>query len=402
MPAFDLEIAYPPRLKYFFDEPKRYYVLYGGRGSAKSWAIALKLIGWALTEKHRILCCREIQISIKQSVKRLLEDTISRLGVRHLFDIRDQSIVSLNTGSEFIFAGLWNNVDNIKSMEGITICWVEEAQTVSATSMDVLIPTIRQAGSFFIFSMNPRFAADYVYANFIAPEVLRPSAKRIELNYSDNPWFPDVLRDEMEWDRVHHPSKYRHVWLGELMQDDDALVFHGNVHQEWFDTHAGVEFMIGCDFGFSQDPLALNRSFMSEDETTLFIDYEAGGIRIELDHHPQTFDEIPEITNWPIIADSARPETISYLRRKGYPIIACDKYKGCVEDGVSWLQSKKIIIHPRCRNTYDEFRTHKFRRHAQTNEIMPKPEDKNNHYIDATRMAWQGQWIHGKVQISVM
>jgi phage terminase large subunit len=141
---------------------------------------------------------------------------------------------------------------------------------------------------------------------------------------------------------------------------------------------------------------------MSPDESTIFIDYEAHGMRTEIDDIPALFDEIPGSREWPIIADSARPETISYLGRKGFHITGAEKGKGSIEDGITFLQSKTIIIHPRCKNTLAEFKTHKFRRHSQTNVILPKTEDAGNHHIDGLRYAYEGKWMKARIQICVI
>ena len=401
MPSFDIVANYPPILDGFFDEWARFYILYGGRGSGKSWSVAQEMILSCLSREERILCCREHQNSIRQSVKRLLVDTMRRMGCRELFIVRDQIIYCPLTGSEILFSGLWGKEESIRSMEGITKVWIEEGQAISPTSMEALQPTIRSPGSSIYITMNPRLADDYVYVNFIAPEIIRPDAKRLRVNYVDNPWFKDTeLVNDMEWDKRTDPGKYRHVWLGELNFDDKALVFVGNVSMEHFFTPENAQFMFGQDYGFSQDPMAFVRSFMSDDERTLYVDYEAGGMtRLSLFDHPREMDEIPQARQWPIKADSARPDYIVHLENEGFLISPTEKYNGSVEDGISWLQSVNIKVHPRCRLTWEELRTHKFLRHAQTQEVTRKPEDKNNHYIDALRYAWQSKWRRVSIQI---
>lgn len=379
-------------------------MLHGGRGSAKSWSVATYLLLQGYAKRHRILCCREIQKSIRDSVKKLLDNRIEALGLRAFYRSTDTSIVGLN-GTEFIFAGLRHNVEAVKSMEGITICWVEEAQTISRDSVDVLVPTIRAPGSIILYTMNPRFPDDPIYEDFIlrAQEgTLRPDARVEQMNYCDNLWFPgSPLVAEMEDCRRNNHDVYLHIWEGQILVDGDALVFGKNVRCEWCEPPDGAQFMFGADFGFAQDPTTLNRTWMSDDESTIFIDHEAHGIRTEIDDLPELFDEIPGCRDWPIIADSARPETISYLSRKGFHITGAEKGKGSVEDGITFLQGKQIVIHPRCKNTLAEFKTHKFKRHAQTNAILPKTEDVNNHHIDGMRYAWEGKWQKAKIQISV-
>ena len=361
--------------------------------------MATQLLLAGLQEKHRILCCREIQKSIKDSVKKLLDDRIDALGLRWFYKSTDTGIIGAN-GTEFIFAGLRHNVESVKSMEGITICWIEEAQTVSRDSLEVLKPTIRLEGSIIILTLNPRFIDDPVYEDFLQGE--RPDANVLQLNWQDNPWLTDVLRAEMEHMRRTNFPLYEHIWEGKILVDGEALVFGSNVRCEWFDTPDDAEFMIGCDFGYAQDPNALVRSFMSDDESTIYVDYEAHGIRTEIDDLPDLIDEIPAARKWPIIADSARPETISYLARRDFPMTGAKKGPGSVEDGITFLQGKTIIVHPRCKHTLGELKTHKFKRHAQTNAILPKTEDAGNHHIDALRYAWEGKWMKGGLQVVVV
>lgn len=195
----------------FLFEPHRYKVAKGGRGSAKSWAFATALVLRSLQKKTRILCAREIQHTIRDSVHRLLSEQIDRLGLRPYFDITEHSIAGQN-GSDFIFRGLFRNVDSIKSLEGVDICWVEEAQNVSKESWDYLIPTIRNDGSEIWITFNPKFEDDETNQRF----AVNPPDTAIvrHVNFDKNPWFPEVLRKEMEQDKARDFRSYEHVWLG--------------------------------------------------------------------------------------------------------------------------------------------------------------------------------------------
>ena len=181
--------------------------------------MATHLLLEGLQKKHRILCCREIQNSIKQSVKKLLDDRIDALGLRWFYRSTDTSIIGAN-GTEIFFAGLRHNVETIKSMEGITICWIEEAQTISRDSLEVLKPTIRIEGSVIIMTLNPRFIDDPVYEDFLKQE--RPDARVLEMNWQHNPWFTDVLRAEMEHMRRTNFPLYEHIWQGKILVDGEA------------------------------------------------------------------------------------------------------------------------------------------------------------------------------------
>lgn len=194
--------------------PSRYKALYGGRGSGKSHSVASQLILFAVERPIRVLCCREIQRSIKDSVRQLLVDKINAMGLASFFKITENELVGVN-GSRFFFAGLRSNPESIKSFEGINIAWIEEASTVSKTSMELLIPTIRQDGSEIWATWNPGSEYDYIDQFFRGKNPPPPNVAIIKaVTYADNPWFPAVLREEMERDRQTDPEKYAHVWQG--------------------------------------------------------------------------------------------------------------------------------------------------------------------------------------------
>jgi len=209
-----------------FLRPYRYKVAYGGRGSGKSWTVAMLLVLAASQRPTRILCAREFQNSIAESVHRLIADSIERAGLSALFVIEKATIYSRN-GSQFLFAGIKNNPTKIKSLEGIDICWVEEAEAVSAESWNILIPTIRKAGSEIWLTFNPRNILDDTYQRF----VLHPPADALikKINYTENPWFPDTLRVEMEAMRERDPELAAHIWDGEPVADTALAV----IKPEW-------------------------------------------------------------------------------------------------------------------------------------------------------------------------
>lgn len=220
-----MNLKFPDKAKELFRSQKRYIIIYGGRGSTKSWTVAAFLILQAIQGKKRILCAREVQMSIADSVHKLLSDTIARMGLEKFFKIQTRSIVCVN-GSEFIFKGLWNNSNDIKSTEGIDLCWVEEAQAISSQSLELLTPTIRKAGSQIIFTYNPTNEEDAIDKEFTVParEGLRTDCELIEINYFDNPWFPGVLKEEMEYDKAHRPDVYLHKWLGKYRVYGDEII----------------------------------------------------------------------------------------------------------------------------------------------------------------------------------
>ncbi len=209
------DITLPPKCAFLFDKTLRYKVLRGGRGSGKSWAAARTLLILAAQEKTRVLCCRELQNSISDSVLRLLADQISAMGLDSFFDVQRDRIIGKN-GSEFFFAGLRNDPQRVKSTEGVDVCWIEEAQSVSQESLDILLPTIRKPGSQVWFVFNPRYEEDAVYQMFCVKEP-PPGSKVVEMNYVDNPFFPEVLLPQVEHMRVTNPLLYESVWLGKCV-----------------------------------------------------------------------------------------------------------------------------------------------------------------------------------------
>lgn len=377
---------------------RRYRVLYGGRGSAKSWSAARYLLLRASAEKLRILCTREIQTSIKDSVYRLLVDQIYELNLSSAFIIKSDGITGRN-GSEFIFKGLARNIAEVKSTEGVNICWVEEADRVSFESWKVLIPTIREPGSFFIVTFNPEEEKSATYTRFVGKRdpqgviipVENPAVCRSFVNFWDNRWFPETLHEEMEWDKKNDPELYRHVWCGEIKEYGNAVIFRDKVKVDTFEAPEGARFYFGEDFGFAGDPMALIRMFVQDQ--TLFIDHEAYGAHIELNEMHAFMETVPEVHKWEIIADNARPETISHLAsptidglHEGFQIVACEKGKGSVADGIAFLRKfKAIVIHPRCKGTIKDFSNYRYKTDPITNQILPIPVDKANHSCDAAR-----------------
>ena len=214
-------VQFPQKLAFLF-EPQRYKVCYGGRGGAKSWGIARALLILGAKSTLRILCAREFQTSIKDSVHKLLCDQIDSMGLTGFYEITDKSIRGKN-GTEFFFVGLRNNVTNVKSIEGVDICWVEEAQTVSKTSWNVLIPTIRKEQSEIWVSFNPELDTDETYQRFVLNSPA--NCKVVKINWSDNPWFPETLRLEKDALRDRDIEAYNTVWEGLCRQTVDGAIF---------------------------------------------------------------------------------------------------------------------------------------------------------------------------------
>ena len=216
-----LRAQFPEKL-HFLTEPHRYKILWGGRGGSKSWGIARWLLLEGTQRPIRVLCAREIQNSIADSVHQLLKDQVGPLGLAPKYDVQKNAIVGTNW-TLFIFAGLKHNIESIKSLEACTHCWVEEAATVSRESWEKLIPTIRAEGSEIIVSFNPILETDDTYKRFVLNPP--PGAIVVKLDYTDNPWFPEVLRVEMEHKRATYPTGFEHIWMGACKSAVEGAIY---------------------------------------------------------------------------------------------------------------------------------------------------------------------------------
>lgn len=378
--------------------PSRYKGAWGGRGSGKSHFFAESLIRQCLVQSTRAVCLREVQNSLKQSVKLLVEDKIEAFGVGKKFRILDDRIEAPNNGV-IIFQGMQNHTaDSIKSLEAFDLAWFEEAHSMSQYSLGLLRPTIRKDNSELWFSWNPRSRKDPIDVFLRSPE--KPNgAVVVNASYWHNPWFPDVLREEMEYDRRRDKDRYNHVWLGEYQSASQARVF-SNWKVREFDTPKSARFYFGADWGFSVDPTVLVRCFI--EGRTLFVDYEAWKVGCDIDYTPALFagsdpsgvwknplgwEGVPGAMKWTITADSSNPQAISYLQRQGFTIEPSIKGTGSVEEGIEFLKSYDIIVHPRCAHVIDELQNYSYEIDKRTEEILPKLADKKNHTIDSLRYA---------------
>jgi phage terminase large subunit len=338
-----------------------------------------------------------VQRSLEHSVKSLVEDKLLRydLGEREGFRVLNTHIETPGDGL-IIFNGMQNHTaESIKSLEGFDRAWVEEAQSLSDRSWTLLRPTMfRKKGTEIWCSWNPRFPTDPIDDFFrgnaprkpgLPPWAPPPDSVLLRTSYRDNPYvLPDLLK-EIEWDKARDPEKYAHVWLGEYERNSEARVFK-NWRVEEFDDPSDATFYYGGDWGFSVDPSVLVR--MRVDGRNLYIGHEAYKVGVEIDHLPQLFDQVPGAREWVITADSARPETISYLQRHGFPRLRpAVKGANSVKEGVIFLQGYDIIIHPRCVHAIDEFTLYSYEVDEKTGLITPKLADKKNHVIDSVRYA---------------
>lgn len=357
------------------------------------------------------VCIREVQKSLAQSAKRTIELKIQKLGVGHLFDVQKAEIKTPGNGL-IIFQGMQNHTaDSIKSLEGYDVAFVEEAQTLSQTSLRLLRPTLRKPGSELWFGWNPRKPSDPV-DDFLRGNGPRKDGEKweapprsivIEANWQHNPWFHETeLVADKDYDFRRDRDMYGHVWGGDYEKNSQARVFK-NWRVEHFEPPPnGTILYGGADWGFSQDPTVGVICFIIG--RTLYFWREVWAIGCEIDRTPALFDKLdPAYTpgrraqepGWnslgqrvPFVADSARPETISYMLNHGYPRFqSAIKGPGSIEEGVEFLRQYDIVIHPDCVHVAQEFEHYSFVIDPHTDEITNVLSDKKNHTIDSARYA---------------
>lgn len=395
----------------------RYKGAHGGRGSGKSHFFAGLLIKRALTKKElRTIYVQKIQRNLDQSVKRLLEDKIAAYNAGSYFRVL-RSHIETPGGGRISFEGMQDHTaQSIKSLEGYTVAWVEEAQQLSAESLKLLRPTIRAPGSELWFSWNPTEPTDPVDQLLRGDEI--PEGAIVgDVSWSDNPWFPPELEAERAYDAQRDPDTYAHVWEGQYRQRSDAIVFKNwEIGEPPVETDDDI-IRLGADWGFTVDPSVLVRCFTREEERRLYVTHEAYMVGCEVDHLPFLFGGVsdkelrelnraaykslpaelrdargvPEARFWPIKADSSDPQTISYMQRHGFENMRpAKKGPGSVDRGVQRLQSYDIVVHPRCRRAAIELAGYRFKIDPHTGEVLPVLADKDNHYVDGLRYATEG------------
>jgi len=383
-------IQLPPKLVPMFAAPRgsvQYRAPHGGRGSAKSFSCALMASVFGYAEPLRILCTREYQASIKESFHAELKAAIaSEPWLEQHYDVGTDYLRGAN-GTEFIFRGLRQSVNSIKSLAKIDLTIVEEAEDVPETSWLALEATVfRQPKSELWPIWNPRLDGSPVDMRFRK----QPPANAIvtEVNHYDNPFFPPGLETlrKREQGRLD-PQTYAHVWEGAYLVNSDAQVMSGKWRVAEFEPKPEWDGPYqGGDFGYSQDPSAAVRCFIHGD--TLYVSHEAGGRAIELDAMgDEVCPKIPDFERYVSRWDSASPGSISIITRNGIPKAeGAPKWQGSVDDGIRFLRSfREIVVHPRCTNTIREMRLYSYKVDRLTGDILPVLVDANNHWIDAIR-----------------
>lgn len=397
----EVELSIPKKLvAVFVAENVRYRGAYGGRGSAKTRTFALMTAVKAYMFAEAgvsgvVLCGREYMNSLEDSSMEEVKQAIrSEPWLDNYFEIGEKFIRTKNRLVSYVFCGLRHNLDSIKSKARILLAWIDEAESVSEIAWQKLTPTVREAYSEIWVTWNPEKDGSATDKRF--RKNLPKNAIIVEMNYQDNPWFPDVLEEERLSDRDRLDDQtYAWIWEGAYRENSDAQILSAKYRVAEFESVKDWDGpYYGIDWGFSQDPTAGVKCWVHDNR--LWVEYEAGKIGLENDDIAEfMIKKIPDIERHVVRADSARPETISHVKQDGQGkrkclprIIGAEKWKGSVEDGIAHLRSyKEIIIHPRCKEWLKEARLYSYKTDRLTGDVLTDIVDANNHFIDATRYA---------------
>jgi phage terminase large subunit len=373
-------IEIPSEFKRLFDSDWREAAVFGGRYSLKSHTVARVLLIRARASKIRVGCFREFQNSMAESSHQLLSDLIRKYNLTD-FSITDRAIINTVNGSDFLFKGLWNNEQSIKSIEGIDIGWVEEAQTISKESLEVLTPTIRKPGSQIIYTYNRLTEDDPIHNRLVLEG--RPNTLVLNVNYDiaiKYGMMPKVIRDEIEDDKSNRPALYRHKWLGEPSTSERKVYKDWQILDE-IDHHARLV-GYGLDFGYSNDPSCL-----------VAIYYHNGGYILDEIFYlkgmsnKQIADNIKNHEQAMVVADSAEPKSIDEIMSYGINIVPAEKGRDSVEHGIQLIQNQRISITKRSVNMVREYKNYLWKTDKDGNvAVNPSvPEHTFSHSMDALR-----------------
>jgi phage terminase large subunit len=381
--AESLELSVPHWIEPLLKTDARYLGIWGGRGGGKSWAVRDLLIAEHVRNPHlSTVCLREVQRSLDQSSKRLLEQKIRDCQLEDYFDIKSNQIRSRKGSGIIIFQGLSDHTaTSIKSFEGFDYWWPDEAQVISKRSWDILRPTVRKEGAKIIATWNPVNETDPVDVLFRGPNRLEDSLV-IHANYYDNPWFPKSLLSEVRFDQQHDPEKYDHVWLGGYVKFSEARVFKNWIIKE-FEAPKNAVLLFGVDWGFSPDPTVLLRGYVEGRE--LYIEHEAYQVECEIEDTKHLFLTVPQSELWMLNCASDRPERVKSIQRAGFKAKAIPREQHSIQEGVDFLRGFRINVHPRCTRTIAEMRLYSRKVDKLSGKVLPEIEDKHNHCIDAMR-----------------
>lgn len=377
------------------------YAFYGGRGSAKSTNAAIAIVLWAAQGYERIVCARQYQNSIKESVKSDIEAAIKLLGLEDDFKITEYDIIHKKTRSKFFFVGLELHPESIKSISGITVLWVEEAQTISARSLEILEPTVRSGRARCIWTWNPRYAKDPVDSLFRGNDKdTRDRLKKTGAVFSpplnsyicyvgveDNPFFYLTRLPGLK-DRAlaNNSPRYKHVWLGAYDDAAEGRIFT-NVRIGRVAVPELCAPRYGLDHGFGSDPFFCVKVYIIEDARVIYIAREATGHGVALRNLPAQILTVVNDKGDYIKADSSQPIVNDHLNSNGFNVDGATKGPGSVKAGITWLQSYAIVIDPECVAMQEEAELYVWQTDKVTKKSLNVPVDAFNHGWDAVRYA---------------
>lgn len=384
MKTVEIPVEYKP----LFEDWWREAAIYGGRYSLKSHTVARALLIMGRQKKMRFGCFREFQNSIADSSHQLLKDLIAKYEL-YDYKVTDNSIVNTLNGTDFLFKGLHHNEQSVKSIEGIDIAWVEEAQTISNESIEVLTPTVRKPGSKIIYTYNRLLEEDPVHKRLVIEG--RPNTLIINVNYDiaeKYGYLPDEIKNEIEDDKKHRPALYKHKWLGEP-NSLERRVYQGWQQIEDVPHEARLE-RRGLDFGYKNDPSAVvaiyyyNGGYILDEEL-----YRKGMLNNQI---AATLNNLSE-PNTLVIGDSAEPKSIDEIRVYGVNIVGVEKKgaggKTFKQYGLDFVRQQKISVTNRSQNVWREYLSY-LHKEDKDGRILNDPEDGNDHAMDAILYGFMG------------
>lgn len=395
--ATHLEMQIPVEYKRLFDTDWRECACWGGRYSLKSHTVARVLLIRARQKKTRVLCTREFMNSIADSSHQLLADLIQQYDLTD-YRVTEKGIINTVNGSDFLFKGLHNNIQSIKSIEGVDIAWQEEAQTVSTASLEVLTPTIRKPGSQLIYTYNRLLEDDPVHKRLVLEG--RPNTLVINVNYDiaeKYGWLPDVIKQEIEDDKENRPALYKHKWLGE----PNSL--ERRVYKDWVQVdgvpHEAKLERRGLDFGYTNDATAVvaiynyNGGYIIDEEL-----YRKGMKNNDIGAVLKNLGQ----PNTLVIGDSSEPKSIADLQEQGINILGVKKIGGddptgnrktFKQYGIDFVGQKRISVTKRSSNIWREYMGY-LHKEDKDGRILNDPEDGNDHAMDAVLYGFMGLRPH--------
>lgn len=375
------EIVIPAEYSRLLEDDWREAAVYGGRYSLKSHTVARILLIKAYEKKRRFLCAREFQNSIAESSMQLLVDLIAQYELTS-FQVTKNAIINTQNGSDFLFRGLHNNNQSIKSIEGIDYCWVEEAQTISEESLEILTPTVRKPGSKIIYTYNRLREEDPIHKRLILEG--RPNTLIINANYDiaiKYGWINQETIDEIKDDELNRPKLYKYKWLGE------PNILEGRIYDNWLKIdsipHEARLERYGLDFGYTNDPTAIVAIYY----------YNGGYIIDEVCYqkglsNKQIADIISNQPKALVMADSAEPKSIDELKLYGINVLPCVKGQDSVNQGIQYVQDQKISYTAHSINIDKEYKNYMWSV-DKDGKVTNKPEGLWDHLMDAARYGFE-------------